>query len=435
MISVIIPVVRPENIEKLVQQVHDNSGLQPCEIEVLWEEDVDSIGCPEMVKRLVARTQYELVCFIGDDTSPQPGFLVEAIAAMQTLTDQADVIDSRAWGLVGLNDKSGRRNPTHWIAHKKLLEFTGGDFFSTAYTHNFCDNELWDIAEELGRYVYAEKAVVLHDHKVLDSDSDSEVLWSRSSSETNQASFGIDRATYTRRLIERRAARQPKHRRVALAFPITDEKVSVDFMKSLLGMDLSTVSEMLFPEHRPSEGYRDIADVRTNMVRQALQNGCTDVIFMDTDQTYAPDTVTKLMAISSFIVGAPVHRRWKPFDVVLRRGTLESYTLVPKEEAYSGDVIKVDATGTGCLRIDTAVFRALGGNPFIIGRGSRGQTIGEDIGFCSRARTAGFEILIDTSIQVGHNRTFTIDRNFSHMYGLFCEWAAKQDTGATDAEA
>jgi hypothetical protein len=109
-----------------------------------------------MVKRLVDHTQHENVCFIGDDTLPNPGFLKHALDDMARLPD--------GWGLVGLNDRTGRDLATHWVASKKLLPLIGGEFFHTGYWHCFCDVELQERCAFMGRYIYSRRAVVIHDH-------------------------------------------------------------------------------------------------------------------------------------------------------------------------------------------------------------------------------------------------------------------------------
>lgn len=150
MISVIVPTVRPQNIQKIKEAVI----AEGMSVEFLWEEDKEQIGAPKMVKRLTDKTKHDLVCFIGDDTEPQPGFLQKALEMMQA---------KDAW-LVGLNDTVSKK-PTHWLASKKLLEhLENNEFFYTGYNHNRCDVELERKARDLGKYVWCEEAIVKHNH-------------------------------------------------------------------------------------------------------------------------------------------------------------------------------------------------------------------------------------------------------------------------------
>lgn len=166
MISVIIPIIRPKKAERCMSALMADKTAPV--FELVTEQDRERIGCPKMVKRLVDRTRFDRVCFLGDDTIPQPGMLKEAADTMNTLPD--------GWGLVGINDgihQARNHGPvTHWLAHKKLLPVLGGAFFHTGYTHCFCDNELADRCRSLGRYVYAEKARLIHDHPIINPEAD-----------------------------------------------------------------------------------------------------------------------------------------------------------------------------------------------------------------------------------------------------------------------
>jgi len=136
--------------------IRENAG--PVQYEIISEEDKDRIGCPRMVKKLVERTKFDWVMFLGDDTIPQKGFLINAFKASKLLPD--------GWGLVGLNDRIHRGDvlATHWMCHKNMLVFLDGEFFHTGYVHCECDRELVARSKQLGRYVFAHDAVVFHDH-------------------------------------------------------------------------------------------------------------------------------------------------------------------------------------------------------------------------------------------------------------------------------
>lgn len=161
LISIIIPVVRPELVPRCIDAIRKSgSGL---DYEIITELDRDFIGCPLMVKKMVKECKGEYVLFLGDDTIPQPNFLDEAWSKMGTFDDGI--------GLVALNDGTGRKLlATHWLASKKLLPLIGGEFFHTGYHHTYCDNELSLRTQLLNKYVYAEKSVIEHDNPILKHD-------------------------------------------------------------------------------------------------------------------------------------------------------------------------------------------------------------------------------------------------------------------------
>ena len=174
MISIIIPVIRPDSFMKCEAAIEKNSdGI---EYEIVTGVDHSRIGVAKMVKSLLKDTDYDLVMFLGDDTVPQPGFLTEALNAMECLPD--------GWGMVALDD--GRNKPkegTHFLIHKKMLPLIGGEIFHTGYIHCFCDTELSLRARLLGRFAYAHDAKIKHNHPVLDksvkSDADYERVYSK----------------------------------------------------------------------------------------------------------------------------------------------------------------------------------------------------------------------------------------------------------------
>jgi len=55
--------------------------------------------------------------------------------------------------------------------------------------------------------------------------------------------------------------------------------------------------------------------------------------------------------------------------------------------------------------------------------------VGEDIRFCVDAKEAGFNIYIDTSIEVGHLTTTIINRPFYELYKKIkgYEWKEKEN--------
>jgi GT2 family glycosyltransferase len=155
-VTILIPVVRKESAARAIAHAIFNAG-----VDVLMHavEDKERIGCPRMVKKMTDKTTTDYVCFLGDDTIPQPGYMRIALEEMKELP--------YGEGLIGFNDKTGRTLPTHWLASKKLLPLIGGEFFHTGYQHCCCDVELMERALSMGRFKYSQKAIVLHDHPML----------------------------------------------------------------------------------------------------------------------------------------------------------------------------------------------------------------------------------------------------------------------------
>lgn len=391
-VSIIIPVIRPKKANRCIDAIRADGFAG----EILHREDTERIGCPKMVEALAVDAEGGIICFLGDDTIPRPGWLQAGLDKMATLPD--------GWGVVGLRTE-GSVVCAHWLADKRMLPLLGGQFFSTEYEHNFCDNELMDIAIENGRWAATDEVVIDHDHFVngCEVDEDHKRVSIREA-------FERGRKIYIRRKRERLG-------KIAIGFPLVDPTVPVQFLTSFCCIEKPSEYTLLTPQfpHGPWSG--SIADARNSIVEQARQDGAKWLLMCDTDQVYPHDTLTKLLQHGKDICGVRVHRRWPPFDPIFYRGELGKYLSVSDEEAYSGDLIDVDATGTGCLLLNMEIFDHLE-YPWFRFDIHEGNPVGEDIFFCSRAKAAGLKIFIDTSIEVGHLTTLEVGKTLHQICKL-----------------
>jgi hypothetical protein len=87
-----------------------------------------------------------------------------------------------------------------------------------------------------------------------------------------------------------------------------------------------------------------------------------------------------------------------------------------------GELVKVDATGTGCLLFDMKVFKILP-EPWFkhILPGDGIEEEGEDFYFCRNARAAGLEIYVDTSIPCGHLSQMIVNEGTYKLYSRMKE--------------
>lgn len=162
-VSICIPTLgRPEKLNRLIKTIKENAQYDNYEIVVKADQmPPNNVGAPTTLKRCVDESTGELVMFLGNDTIPQPGFLREAVWEMIRRFPRLD-------GLIGMNDMYWRRGDvaTHWLASKRLLPMLDGEFFHTGYYHTGCDNELMARCEAVGKYSWAEKSKLYHDHPI-----------------------------------------------------------------------------------------------------------------------------------------------------------------------------------------------------------------------------------------------------------------------------
>lgn len=197
------------------------------------------------------------------------------------------------------------------------------------------------------------------------------------------------------------------NQKLAIGLPCSWSHVPFPTVLSILRMERPGF-ELIPATNGPIDG------LRNHIVEQALLAGASHLIFMDMDQTYPVDTITKLLSHKLPVVGCLVHRRYPPFDPLLYRGDIGTYELIENYE--KGDLIEVDATGTGCLMFDMEVFRNMPAPWFRFRLTADNLPIGEDFGFCSDLRKAGYKIFVDTSIQCGHLSTMEITDGTYQLY-------------------
>jgi len=410
-ISIVIPIIRPDAAKRCIKAIKKNAGLPIGQYEIITGIDTDGVGCPRMVKKLVKRTKHDLVMFLGDDTVPEKDFLKNALLKMQEI----------GWGVVGLHTQDKRvkdGNPfAHWLAHKKMLKYIeGGDFFSTEYNHCWCDNELKDIAEELGKWAWAKDSLITHIHPINKTAENDEHYKKVYADPIAQHDF----KTYCNR---KRKRMQKKYGvKLAIGIPLTDEtvyrqfffsfvKVITEYMSSLVKTGRSINFDVLMPDF-PCQ----IDAARNNLVQQALLSGCTHIIMMDSDQIYMTENMLeKMLAHKKPVVGARVHRRYPPFDPLLLRGDVGKLYQVPDKEIRNEDgtfkdEVPVTYTGTGCILYDTQIFIDLIPDKwFQFKVGDEGQPIGEDVVFCEKLRERKIPIVVDCSIDIKHLSLMAID--------------------------
>jgi len=404
-VSIIIPIIRPDKAERCIEAIKKNAGIPIDQYEIVTSVDTEAIGCPKMVEKLVARTKYECVMFLGDDTVPLEGFVKHALNKMDEIPG--------GWGVVGLNteDPTGQNTFAHWMAHKKMLDhFSDRQFFNTAYRHCWCDIELRDIASDMDRWLFSEDSLIQHDHPVNTGKAFDEGYARAYSDEAKQH----DLRTYFYRKRER------VKDGIALCLPCTYEKVYTHFMFSLIALERH-YSRIIAPS---SPGPLDA--VRNDLVVQALFQGCTHILMMDTDQIY--NTVGLVKQLESHdlpMVGGLVYRRYPPFDPLALRQGEQYLDHVSIEEIERGGLVEVDATGCGCVLYDTRVFidmmKSLDEKWFEFSTGNDGRPVGEDIGFCRKLKEMGHKIFVDCDVDIKHLSLLSIDLNTHKLYNKLRE--------------
>lgn len=159
---------------------------------------------------------------------------------------------------------------------------------------------------------------------------------------------------------------------------------------------------------RESEPYVDQA--RNFLVTMFLASDREWFLSVDTDIILPEYVISRLIQRGQKLISALIYVNAKPvFPQIYRKiadfGFGGFGTYLAHEDFEPGELVEADATGAGCLLIHREVFEAIPPRrPFRwFQHEQRGEDLfGEDIVFCERAKAAGYQLYIDTSVKAGH---------------------------------
>ena len=373
-VSVVIPYIR-ETWQKCALAVASNAGIPESDLEIIAVEDAERIGCPKMVKKLVAICQSQLICFLGDDCEPQENFLVEALKEMEKLPD--------GWGLIGFNDGIHHGTATHWIADRRLLNLTDGEFFHTGYKHCFCDDELRERAEYAGRYAWAVSARIKHNNPLA------------------QGVFPYDKEQYRAdgELFKQRTKmwRKSSFGKVAYATRLHryDPAFFVSWSKLLLDKpdgDIALTPAVRLPH----------ACACNFLLNQFMASDADSILFIDDDMVFTSEDLERLRfsAGDYGVVSGLCCSSMYPHQPLVLVKPPDGGRAVVKDGFYG--VTQVDFTGMAFTLIKKQVIRDIQKTLGTTDIFEWTNEFGEDGNFCNHARSLGYKIAVNTNVTIGH---------------------------------
>lgn len=137
----------------------------------------------------------------------------------------------------------------------------------------------------------------------------------------------------------------------------------------------------------------DISQGRTIAAISLLDAGCSHLLFLDSDMVFPPDALTRLLQHDVDIAGATYSRRRPPFGLVHVELGGQPGGIATSERGLK----EVMAVGTGCMLIKMSVIETIGPqfDSYWLPVGGR---MSEDFDFCTRARSAGKRVFVDTDL-------------------------------------
>ena len=202
-----------------------------------------------------------------------------------------------------------------------------------------------------------------------------------------------------------------------IAIPCMDV-IEADFVECLVNLRL--VGEVEIKFLKASLVY----DARNQITKYALDKGGFDyVLWLDSDMTFEPDLMEKLLAdmepedgpkrqaVSGLCFG-----RRPPFKPCIYKSLdiqQQGQMIHPKAEVYleypRDQLFEVAACGFACVMMRMDVLEAMGiyGVPFFPVGG-----LGEDLTFCWRAQKIDVKFHCDSRLKIGHIMRIHVDEAF-----------------------
>lgn len=139
-----------------------------------------------------------------------------------------------------------------------------------------------------------------------------------------------------------------------------------------------------------------VASARNHIADEAVKSNCSHILWLDGDHLVADDMLDLLVENADAAeVSGLVCKRFFPFDTVafkcLPDGSLNQIVLTDR-----GKVVEVDACAMGCTLMNVGCLKELK-KPWFYDDHFR-----SDLNVCMNFRKAGFRILVDTRVEIGH---------------------------------
>ncbi len=199
-----------------------------------------------------------------------------------------------------------------------------------------------------------------------------------------------------------------------IAVPCMDY-LEADFVECLL--NLRPVGEIDIRLLKGSLVY----DARNQITKMALAGGYTHVLWLDSDMTFDPDLMEKLMADLEdredidAVTGLCFSRRppFKPCIYNRLEVQQEGNVITPIAENWydypRDQLFEIEGCGFACvlMKIETLQATGIYGVPFYPVGG-----MGEDLTYCWRAKKLGLRFWCDSRLKIGHLMRIGIDEGF-----------------------
>lgn len=198
--------------------------------------------------------------------------------------------------------------------------------------------------------------------------------------------------------------------KLLIAIPTTDY-MHFEFVKSLIGL-IEKLKEDGVDYEVKLKGLSLVYAARDYLACYAINNGFTDVLWLDSDMVFTPDILDDLRFCGKKFVTGVAHSRRPPYGACTFSDiSLNNVTHVGE---YPNEPFRVAGCGFACVLIKTEILKDVMTTykscflPL--------QQYGEDIAFCKRAGELGHEIWCDPAVRLGHIGHITVYPEMREQY-------------------
>lgn len=205
-----------------------------------------------------------------------------------------------------------------------------------------------------------------------------------------------------------------KMRSVMILTPAYGGMVTAGFHRSLLTSTIELLAEGIALESEILENQSLLPLARNTLLNEAYKRKPDDIIWIDTDMVWEPDTLRQLLKHDVDVVGSACRKKI-PDNVQFNFQLFKEKSFEPDEKG----LIEVRRLGTGFLRMSRKAYTHLwendkkyevqgvmGSNVFEIGIWQGRELLSEDFIVCEKLIERGFKIFMDPNLTVGHVGTF-----------------------------
>lgn len=131
-------------------------------------------------------------------------------------------------------------------------------------------------------------------------------------------------------------------------------------------------------------------------------------IWIDSDISWEPEDIIKLYKSDLDIVTG-VYYLNEDVPAIYK----SQWSIIDKETLYNSSQLKISGCGFGFLAVKKGVFESIKRPIF---NHAKELTLGEDLLWCEKVTDLGYDIYVDTTVNLGHAKRFILSKD-----GIFLE--------------